>query len=147
MIEAARYVVDASTAVKWHLEDEEYTHQALAILRDSQEGMISLIAPDNIRYEVPGAIRRAVVRGRLSIPDGRLAVANFLSLELHTIRSNSLTLLGYDYAFRFGCSLYDGLYLALADMARCPLILADRRLKNNLGNRFRFVLWIADYRI
>lgn len=146
MAEVPRYVVDASTAAKWHLEDEDHTKEALAVLTDYQSGKISLIAPDNIRYEFAGTIRKALSRNRLGAEEGRGAIEDFLALRLRTVRSESLILLGYDLASRYGCSFYDGLYLALAETARCPLILADERLRNNLKNRFPWILWLGDYR-
>ncbi|MCX6020737.1 MAG: hypothetical protein NTZ05_03225 [Chloroflexi bacterium] len=48
-------------------------------------------------------------------------------------------------AQRFGCSLYDGVYLALALARDCPLIYADNRLRNALRGRFPLALWIEDY--
>ncbi len=146
MPETARYVVDASTVVKWHLDDEQYGQEAMEVLADYREGRVALLAPENLRYEVPGALRTAVVRGRLSREDGRLAVESFLDLDLPTVRASSLTLLGYDYAFRYGCSFYDALYLALADVASCPLLFADHRLRSSLQSRFPHALWLADYR-
>lgn len=143
--EAPRYVVDASTVIKWHLEDEEHVAEATALLADFYNGRVSLLAPDNIRHEVPGSLRKAVVRGRIDAQSGREAIEAFLSLPLPTVRSNSLVLLAYDWSLRYGCSYYDGVYVALAQTARCPLILADRRLFNALAGHFSWALWIGDY--
>jgi predicted nucleic acid-binding protein len=70
--EAPRYVVDASTEVKWYREDEPQAQESLVFLTDYHRGKVSLLAPDQIRYEVPAAMRRAVIRNRLSREDGRL---------------------------------------------------------------------------
>lgn len=145
MAEVPRYVLDASVAVKWHLEDEDHAEQALAVLADYESGRISLLAPSNIRYEVIGSIRKAARRNRLRAEDARGAVEDFLALRLRTVDSDSLILLGYDRAVDYGCTFYDALYVVLAEAAQCPLLLADERLRNNLRNRFPLVLWIEDY--
>ena len=52
---------------------------------------------------------------------------------------------GYDQAVRFGCSFYDGLYLALAETLDCPFVFADQRLRNGLGTSFPRALWLSDH--
>lgn len=141
MAERPQFVVDASVAAKWYLNDD----QALEVLRHFLQGKISLLAPDHIRYEVPSAVRNAIRRERVDPAAAREATSIFLGLGLHTTRSSSLILLGHDQAMKFGCSLYDGLYLALAEMSRCPLLHADRKLRHALNGRFPLELWIADY--
>ena len=62
-----------------------------------------------------------------------------------TVDDNALVEAGYDQALRFGCSFYDGLYLALAEIVSRPLIHSDNRLRNALGDQFRYALWLGDY--
>jgi len=62
-----------------------------------------------------------------------------------TIGDDELILSAYDDATRIGCSLYDGLYLALADAAEGSLIYADGRLRNALAGRFARALWLGGY--
>jgi predicted nucleic acid-binding protein len=140
-----RYVVDASVAVKWHLRDESDTTHADALLIEFREGRVQLLAPDHIRYEVPSAIRNALRTKRLTPLDGSAAIREFLSWRITAIRSDALIIAAYDRALRFGCSLYDGLYLALAERASCPLVYADSRLRYALGHRFPHSLWLTDY--
>lgn len=145
MAEASLLVVDASVAAKWELNDESHAQRSLAVLEDFRSGKVVLYAPDQIRYEVPSAILKAVRQRRLSPERGQIAVALFLSLDLTTVRSNSLIMLAYRHALHFGCSLYDGLYLALAETAQCPLVYADARLRTALHDRFPWAMWIEDY--
>jgi excisionase family DNA binding protein len=56
MRDSSRYVVDASVAAKWDLNDEEYQDPAYALLIDYQEGRTQLIAPDHLRYEVANTL-------------------------------------------------------------------------------------------
>jgi predicted nucleic acid-binding protein len=143
--EAPFVVVDTSVALQWYLEDEDYIPEALALLEDYRRGRISLVAPDNIRYEFAGAVRKAISRRRISGENGRLAIDAILGLELRTVRSNSLIVMAYATAAAYRCSLYDGLYVTLAQLAQSPLVYADRRLRNTLGDRFPLGVWISDY--
>lgn len=140
-----RYVVDASVAIKWHLRDEQYVDHADVLLDDMLSGRIALIAPDHIRYEVASAIDTAVRMGRITADDGRVAVEQFLGWHLPTATGDGVIVAAYDIARRFGCSFYDGLYLAVAEHVGAPLIHADRRLHNTLGQRFPHELWIQHY--
>lgn len=139
------FVVDASVAVKWHLNDEEYVDEALALLGEYREGRIDLLAPDHIRYEVPNAIRVATRAKRLTFPLGKAAIALFLSWGVTTASDNDLILAAYELSERFACSLYDGLYVALAEAAGCPMVYADKALRNRIENEFPLALWIGDY--
>lgn len=140
-----RFVVDASVAVKWSLRDETDSDVADRVLDDFQQGLTTLIAPNQIRYEVPSAIRNGVRGGRGTAQTGKLAITTFLALAISTVDDNSLIEAGYDWALRAGCSLYDGLYVALAESLDCPLIHADRRLRNALGRGFPHAIWLNDY--
>ncbi|MBI4505254.1 MAG: type II toxin-antitoxin system VapC family toxin [Chloroflexi bacterium] len=146
MIEAPRYVVDASVAVKWLLQDEDHAQSSLAVLQQFREDRIALLAPDHIRYEVLSAVRNAVVQQRVSSEAGRQAIRLFLALRLPRVQSESVLLLGFEQSLRYGCGYYDGLYVGLAESSRCPLLHADDKLRRTLRGRCPFELWIEDYR-
>lgn len=141
----AQYVVDASVAIKWHLRDEEHADVAQTILTGYREGQISLLAPEQIRYEVANSLRTAIRMRRLSPDDARGGIEDFLSWGLPTAAGDELILAGYDISLRYGCALYDGLNLALAETLRCPFIHADRRLRTTLAGQFPLELWIGDF--
>ncbi|MGH2459676.1 MAG: type II toxin-antitoxin system VapC family toxin [Chloroflexota bacterium] len=145
MSDPPRYVVDASVAVKWHLRDESHEDEARLVLIDYRGGASQLMAPDHIRYEVPSAILGAVRRGRLPADVGATAIRQFLSWGIQTVASGELIQIGYSFSVRFRCSLYDGLYLALAELTGSRFIFADQRLRNNLADSFPLAVWIGDY--
>jgi predicted nucleic acid-binding protein len=139
------FVVDASVATKWHVLDEPSTRQAEAILIDVQQGHIDLVAPGCVRYEVPSAIRKTLRTRRLTTDEARASIQAFLDLRLPTIDEDELMLAAYQFTLRIGCSLYDGMYLALAEGLGCPLIHADLGLRNALhGHPFETV-WLDDW--
>jgi len=142
-----QFVVDASIAVKWHLRDEQDAETAIQVLTDYRDGRISLVPPEQIRYEVPSAIRNALRTRRMTADAGAMAVADFLSWNIPTVTDNALTLNGYRLVIRFGCSFYDGLYVALAERANASLVHAGNRLRNAIGGTFPLEMWMDDYRI
>lgn len=140
-----RYIVDASVAVKWYLRDEDDVVAADALLTDFREDRIQLVAPEHIRYEVPSAFRNAMRTNRLTPEQARRAIAGFLAWPITTVRDDDLILAACDQAVRFGCSFYDGLYLALAESTQHQYVYDDMRLRNALGTRFPLALWLTDY--
>jgi predicted nucleic acid-binding protein len=143
---ANAFVVDASVAAKWHLKDEEYAAESALLLAQFAQGHVELIAPSHVNYEVASAIT-AAARGqnpRLSQTDGRSAIERFLALGISTVDDPELILQAYRLAHLYGCALYDGLYVALSQRLRLPLILADRKLYQLIGH-LQGIVWIGDY--
>ena len=143
--EIRRFVVDASVAAKWFLRDEPGSQSAEMLLADFRENRIQLLAPVHLHVEVSSAIRNAVRTGRLSVDDAREAIEVFMAWQIETVGGPEPILAGFDRAVRFGGSLYDGIYLALAEAVASPLVHADARLRNALGDRFPLAIWLADY--
>ena len=143
---ANAFVVDASVAAKWHLTDEEYAVEAATVLQHFGQGQIELLAPAQIRYEVPAAFTVATLgrNPRLTPPDGRAAIQEFLALGIKTIDDDWLILSAYDLSQQYGCALYDGLYLALSQGLGIPFITADRRLYQRIRH-LPHAVWITDY--
>jgi predicted nucleic acid-binding protein len=138
-------VVDASVAVKWHLEDEDDAEIAAALLDRFTRGEIILIAPDHIRYEVPSAITLATVRAqpRLTRDQGQAAIQRFLAMGLVTVGDDALILAAFPLVHQHKIAFYDAQYLALAERVGCPLVTADRKLYLRIGH-LAAVKWIGD---
>ena len=140
-------VVDASVAVKWHLQDEQYVTESIALLEQFARGDVELVAPAHIRHEVASAITVAT-RGqspRITHTQGREAIEEFLELGISTIDDSELILSAYRLVQEHGCAFYDSLYLALAQRLNVPLVVADRRFYQ-LVSELQEVVWAGDYR-
>lgn len=140
-----RYIVDASIGIKWLFDDEDFTDEARSILFAFQTGSIDLLAPDHLYHETLNALRTGIRMRRISSDQATTAMNDFLELAVPTVDGPSLFRAGFDVSLTYDCAFYDGLYLALAEQARCPLLHADRRLHNTLRGRFASELWIGDY--
>ena len=50
-----------------------------------------------------------------------------------------------DVALRYHCSIYDAVFLTLAEALEAPLITADARFYNSLRDRVSNIVWIGEY--
>ncbi len=137
-----RFVVDASVVVKWFVP-EVHAEAARNLLREG----FALSSPDLVRAEVGNVMWKKWRRGQLSseVVEGVLRDLGGFTLEIET--SGPLLRMAWDVARRFDRSFYDGLYVALAARAGCPLVTADRKLYNSLrdGDLAERLVWIEDF--
>jgi predicted nucleic acid-binding protein len=144
---APTYVVDASVAIKWFVEDEDRIEQSRTVLTAFGSGLVRLLAPEHLILEVANAIQSAVQSRRLTAQDGEEALSYLLSLNIPLVSGRELIVAGYRIASRYECVFYDALYLALADAVRCPLLHADRKLQASVAGRFPLAHWIDRFSI
>jgi predicted nucleic acid-binding protein len=85
-----------------------------------------LAAPHLLDAEVAAALRNRVLRGKLPSSGALAAIEDLLALSIE--RFPHAPLLSRAFALRDNASLYDALYLALAETLEAPLLTRDRRL-------------------
>lgn len=122
------FVVDASVVVKWFFP-EIHADDARRLLREGLE----LISPDLIRAEVSNVLWKKWRRGEIPSETASGILGDLLRFPLRVRSSAPLMETAWSVARRFETSFYDSLYVALAAQTDRPLITADRRLYNALG--------------
>jgi predicted nucleic acid-binding protein len=129
------FVVDASVAAKWLLpsEGEALTQEALNFQRRYAQGEFRIAVPDLFWAEVGNAVWNAVRRGRIAQAVGEGAVTELLRYDFATVSSHLLLDRAFNLAARFGRTVYDCLYVALAVESGTEFITADERLANSLA--------------
>lgn len=135
------YVVDASVAVKWYLP-EIHSQQATTLLIPDN----TLWAPDLIFAEVGNVCWKRVQRQELDRMYASALVQDFLSSPLRIESHSALLEPAWEIAVEQGRSVYDCLYLALANQIDVPLVTADLRFYNALHSTvlaYR-LLWVED---
>lgn len=134
-----RFVVHASVAVKWFL-DEEHSTAAERLLTARHER----IAPELVFIEAAHVFVKRHRRGELPAADAQVSLAA-LHDTLQVQESTSLVSTALDLAFAHRRSAYDGLYVALALRESCELVTADRKLYDALSPHLpATMLWIED---
>lgn len=117
------YVVDASVAVKW-LVQEPFSEAAARLLNDE----ITLIAPELLFAEVSNALWAMHRRGDISKTDFTEAVDVLKAAPVAVPASmRQLAAPAGRLAIELDHPVYDCVYLALAMQEQYPVITADRR--------------------
>ena len=138
-----KYVVDASIGFKW-LVIEPLTDKARRLRDGFRNAVHELLAPDRFSTEVANALAVAERRGRIPAGPGVLLLRDLLN-TLPAIHPSLPDLLprGYAISVQTQTSVYDCLYVALAERERCQLVSADDRLVRTLQPHFPFVISLA----
>jgi predicted nucleic acid-binding protein len=135
-----RLVVDASVAAKWVLTEvhTEVTRRVLA--------SAVLLAPDLIWAELGSMLWRRRRRGELSNADVHELMADLRALPIRSYMLAPLLQLALDMAMRIDHSIYDCLYLALAEREDCAVLTADRGFHRSIigGGLDHRVVWIEN---
>lgn len=116
-------VLDASVAAKCFFE-EVGSDSAVQLVRSTPR----LIAPDLIHAELASIAAKKVRRGEVTHDIGLEAVRRITNLLHEVVPVESLSERAFVLAVEVGCSVYDGLYLSLAEARGCRMATADERL-------------------
>jgi len=142
-------VIDASVLAKIYLKDEEFAPVARTIVDRYVDGLLELVAPQFILYEIPSAIQAALRQRRLDPNDARQALRDFFHLGLPTLGDNGTVPMmiqsAYLRAAQPGCHMYDALYLIVAEALGYRFITADRKLYRRIHDQVNYIIWIEDY--
>jgi len=121
-------VLDSSVAVAWFFRDEQTEAIRRVLSNVAQSGAA---VPSLWRIEVTNALQTAVRRGRIT-PDYRdasIADLAVLDISVDTETDRHVWNRTLQYADRFGLTLYDAVYLELAQRLTAPLASLDRELR------------------
>ena len=139
-----RYVVDCSVAVKWEIT-EPLSDKARRLRDAFRLGVHQLLAPDLFPTEVANALLVAERRGRILPGQSAVFLADVLTTcpAIHPCLPHLLSQAHAIAAASTNTSVYDALYVSLAQREGCELVTADDRLVRNLQPRFPFIVPLA----
>jgi predicted nucleic acid-binding protein len=127
----AGYVVDASVLVKWFLYHQEVDRDRALALRDLHiSGRSTMFIPQLALLEVLNAVRFSP---KAKEDDGELALEALRDLHLE-VKPPEFDLLRKTnaIAWAYKVTIYDALYVALAEQVGYPLITADEAMVKKL---------------
>ena len=118
-------ILDASVAVKW-FTIEPLRDKALIIRDKYVDGELDLEAPSLLYYEVANALR---YNPRFGIEEVRSAVRALedLAITIYDFKGE-LASRAVELAYRFGITVYDAAYVALAAIRNASLYTADKEV-------------------
>ena len=123
-------VVDASVAAKWYLP-EELSEEAARFLDAGTRSEAKLVAPSLLGSELGNVLWHRYRRGDISLERLREAWAAFEAVPLSFVETGPLMPAALEIAVGYGCTVYDALYVTLAEARRdeaAVLLSADRKL-------------------
>jgi predicted nucleic acid-binding protein len=125
--------------VKWFLP-EALAEAALRVAGSDH----AFLAPDLLSAEFASTLWKKRRRGEVEGEQAVQMLADFALMPIETFPIGSLIPSAFALATAAGHSVYDCLYIALADREDCPLVTADRRFLQSfadgpLGYRFRWI--------
>jgi predicted nucleic acid-binding protein len=136
-------VVEASVAVWWFFA-EDSANDSLEMLGKNYE----LHAPDLIFQEIDNVLCKLIRRGLLSEDEGFDIHNKILTFPIRSYPSQNFREEAFNMAIETKRSVYDCLYLALAEALDGRIVTADGKFFQALGNSplFDRMLWVGDLR-
>lgn len=137
------YVVDASVLVKVYVP-EVHSEPAIRFFSDEHE----LIAPDLMLAEFGNIIwKKSALLGELTEAETKTIVAAAQGLPLGYYYTNGLLPHAMQIALAAKRTVYDSLYIALAESEACQFMTDDRKLQQSLQSTSlaSFVTLIENY--
>jgi predicted nucleic acid-binding protein len=127
----AGYVVDASVLVKWFLHQQEADRDRALALRELHiSGRSTLFIPQFALLEVLNVVRFSP---KAKEEDGELALEALQDLHLETKPPEAdLLRKANAIAWAYKITIYDALYVALAEQVGYPLITSDQAMIRKL---------------
>jgi predicted nucleic acid-binding protein len=125
------YVLDASVAVKWFV-DEQGSEKATQLREMYVDGKVDFAAPDLLKYEVANALRSHPI-AQIDRATLTKALEALDSYQFLTVPPKEAWNVAVELTYTSGISLYDGLYVGLSLALRNPLVTADEKLINALS--------------
>jgi predicted nucleic acid-binding protein len=117
----AGYVVDASVALKW-VVDEAGSERAVSLAGRP------LAAPSLWIAECANALWAKARRGEISSDEARKGLRALLAAPVLLVPTEELVGAAMDFALELDVTVYDALYLAAASNLTATLVTDDRRL-------------------
>ena len=139
-------VIDASVALKWYLDDEEFVDEARELLRDYGDGKLIINVPDLFFVEIGNAFNVAVTRQRIEEEEAFEALREMLELDIAGIDCQEFLIQAWKFARLYKCSFYDSLYIAVSDSSGCDFYTGDSKFYNILKSSLKWIRWIGNYK-
>jgi predicted nucleic acid-binding protein len=124
-------VLDASALLEFLLQTPLGTRVEARVFREEDE----LHSPHLVDVEVTQGLRRLVRAGQVAPDRAAEAIADLADLDLH--RHPHLDLLTRAWKLRENVTVYDAMYVALAEALDAPIITCDAPLAKAPGHRAR----------
>jgi predicted nucleic acid-binding protein len=129
------YVIDAGVVVKWFIPEVD-SAKAHQLLERYLQGIDTPVAPDLLIAECGNVFWRRCRQGDITPDEAKESLADLLTLQVPLVSATRLVQSALSLALQHQRTIYDALYLALAQERNCDLITADERFLHALSAQF-----------
>lgn len=135
------FVIDASVAIKWFIPE---IHEAAAMRFLDLDS--DWLVPDLVFAEVGNILWKKYRSQQLTLPVAEKILHDFKRLPFETYPTESLLNSAWQIATKYQRTIYDSLYLALAQKEKCVLVTADQAFYNAMHTTplARYLMWVED---
>jgi predicted nucleic acid-binding protein len=139
-----RLVVDTNVALKAYLE-EDLADEAQRVLDAGRDGDAELLAPTLILLEFRHALTRRVRREDITASEVQEMWESFGDWPLDYFEIGPLVARAAEISGEAGCTIYDAIFVALAESAGLVVLTADGKLIKAIeGTDLASFLWSLD---
>jgi len=140
------FILDASVGVKWFFH-EEASDKALTFLERLDQKKIRIVVPEIFYMELASACWKREKKREISEEYAIKIPHRIESFSLEKYPDYELFGVALDNALHYEISVYDAVYLSLAEIYLAPLVTADQMLLKACQGRFDFIESLRDVKI
>jgi predicted nucleic acid-binding protein len=136
-----RTVIDASIAVKWFVNEKD-SDKALQLRSSYLNGVVELVAPNLILYEVADALR---FHPHYDFTEANLfdSIDTLRDMQIAVAPTTDTWLKAFSISISENLSIFDAVYVAMSEVLNARLITSDKelveKLNRHLGYRVRLL--------
>ena len=121
-------VVDTSALIRLFVPDGPLPNDFEGFLRGVERGLNIAIAPELLMAEAANVINKKQLSGELSESEGDQLLSDILSVPIRLFPHRPILPRAFDLARTHNLTVYDTLYLALAEEHGAVIFTGDRKL-------------------
>ena len=132
-------VLDASVVLKWFVS-EQGSEDAVILRHEFVEGDRNIVVPDLLLYECANALK---YHPDFTVSEVQQSIDSLFSLGIDIVTPTaSLLKKATEISFSADVTVYDALYLALADEIKDRFITADEKFYQAVTERFPNIIFL-----
>ena len=121
-------VIDASALIRLFIPDGPLPEGFEKFLRGIEQGRNMAIAPELLLAESANVINKKRKSGELTVEESMQLISEFLSLPIRLFPHGTVLTRAFELASERNLTVYDTLYLALAEEHGAVIFSSDRKL-------------------
>ena len=141
-----QFILDASVGAKWFFK-EDCQKEAATFLERHKEGAIQIIVPERFYLEFASVCWKRARKKLIKFKEAVKIFDDMVKLPLSRYPDIELVDVTLENAMIFGISVYDALYISLAEVYVAPLVTADKALYEKCRKRFNFIEYLGNIRL